>query len=233
MKLFYDEVRAKKKGKHMRLQADNEFQQVIIKDLNDENNVDLFTSSVRGGKTFAAEQKIRELKTRISKLNAQKLKISPTKIIQISTMNMNLMKSLKYGLSPEKIERQSLTSERFKMLFNMLRIEKIQKPHARLDRYDKKRYPAKRKKLGEELLIGEKVLVLAEGIKKKAAPGKFYKQSVYNICHFNKDRTFIIRKSQPIDGIKYYWLRDAQNNRKLPKRFQTTELFAVRGNFVM
>ena len=46
MKLFYDEVRAKKKGKHMRLQADNEFQQVIIKDLNDENNVDLFTSSV-------------------------------------------------------------------------------------------------------------------------------------------------------------------------------------------
>ena len=70
MKLFYDEVRAKKKGKHMRLQADNEFQQVIIKDLNDENNVDLFTSSVRGGKTFAAEQKIRELKTRISKLNA-------------------------------------------------------------------------------------------------------------------------------------------------------------------
>ena len=100
----------------MRLQADNEFQQVIIKDLNDENNVDLFTSSVRGGKTFAAEQKIRELKTRISKLNAQKLKISPTKIMQISTMNMNLMKSLKYGLSPEKIERQSLTSERFKML---------------------------------------------------------------------------------------------------------------------
>ena len=178
MKLFYDEVRAKKKGKHMRLQADNEFQQVIIKDLNDENNVDLFTSSVRGGKTFAAEQKIRELKTRISKLNAQKLKISPTKIMQISTMNMNLMKSLKYGLSPEKIEIQSLTSERFKMLFDMLRIEKIQKPHARLDRYDKKRYPAKRKKPGEELLIGEKVLVLAEGIKKKAAPGKFYKQSV-------------------------------------------------------
>ena len=32
MKLFYDEVRFKrKKGKHMRLQVDNEFQQVKIK----------------------------------------------------------------------------------------------------------------------------------------------------------------------------------------------------------
>ena len=99
MKLFYDEVRSKRKGKRMRLQVDNELQQVKIKDLNDENNIDMFTSSIRGGKAFAAEQKIRELKTRISKLNAQKLKISPSKIIQESTLNMNLMKSVKYGSS--------------------------------------------------------------------------------------------------------------------------------------
>ena len=63
----------------MRLQVDNEFQQVKIKDLNDENNVEMFTTSVRGGKAFAAEQKFRELKSRTPKLNAQKLKISPTK----------------------------------------------------------------------------------------------------------------------------------------------------------
>ena len=95
------------------------------------------------------------------------------------------------------------------------------------------RYSAKRKKLRDELFVGEKVLVLAERIKKKAAPGKFYKQSVQNISYFNKDRTFIIRKIQPIDGIRYYWVKDAQNNKKLAKRFQRTELFAVRGNFVM
>ena len=47
----------------MRLQVDNKFQQVKIKDLNNLNNVDMFTTSVRGGKAFAAEQKIRELKT--------------------------------------------------------------------------------------------------------------------------------------------------------------------------
>ena len=79
----------------------------------------MFTSSVRGGKAFATKQKIRKLKTRKSKLNAQKLKIRPTKIIQNSTLDMNLMKSVKYGLSHEEIERQSLTSERFKILSNM------------------------------------------------------------------------------------------------------------------
>ena len=55
----------------MRLQVDNAFQQVRIKDLNDLNNVDMFTTSIRGGKAFAAEQKIRELKTRIAKINVQ------------------------------------------------------------------------------------------------------------------------------------------------------------------
>ena len=81
----------------MRFQIDNEFQQVRIKDLNDVNNVGMFTTSVRGGKAFAAEQKIRELKTRIAKLNVQKLKISPAKTIERSTLNVNLMKSSKYG----------------------------------------------------------------------------------------------------------------------------------------
>ena len=57
MKLFYDEVKNKRKGKRMRLQVDNEFQQVRIKDLNDLNNVDVFTTSLHGGKAFAASKK--------------------------------------------------------------------------------------------------------------------------------------------------------------------------------
>ena len=71
---------------HMRLQ-------VKIKDLNDENNIEMFTSSVRGGEAFAAEQKIRELNTETAKLNAEKLKITATKIIKNSALNMNIMKS--------------------------------------------------------------------------------------------------------------------------------------------
>ena len=55
----------------MRLQVNNEFQQVWIKNLKNQNNVEMFTSSIWGGKAFAGEQKIKELKTRMAKLNAQ------------------------------------------------------------------------------------------------------------------------------------------------------------------
>ena len=41
------------------LQVDNEFQQVKIKDPNEQNNVEMPATAVRGG-----EQKIRELKSR-------------------------------------------------------------------------------------------------------------------------------------------------------------------------
>ena len=56
VKLFYEEVRSKRKNKCIRLQIDNDFQQVKIKDLNDE---EMFTSSARSGKANAAGQKIR------------------------------------------------------------------------------------------------------------------------------------------------------------------------------
>ena len=67
-------------------------------------------------------------------------------------------------------------------------------------------------------MVGEKVLVLAERVRKKAAPGKFYKPSVQNISYINKNRTFIMRKTQPIDSIKYYCLKDAENNKKVIKK---------------
>ena len=48
----------------MRLQTDLEFKQNEIKKLNEQYNVEMFYSKVRGGKAFAAEQKIRELKNK-------------------------------------------------------------------------------------------------------------------------------------------------------------------------
>ena len=87
----------------------------------------------------------------------------------------------------------------------------------------------KRKKLRENLNIGEKVYILAERIKKKIAPGKFYKQSVQNISYFNKDVIYSIRKKH-IDNIKCYWVKNSATN--LPKRFQRTELFTLKSNFL-
>ena len=222
-------LKIKEKGKKIRLQVDQEFQQLQIKDLNKKNNVEMFSTSLRGGKAFAAERKIRELKKRIAKLMGQKLKLTPKKIIELSTTNMNIMSSLKYGISPENIESKSLNSERFKTPFNMHRIEKTSKLNDRLDRYDKKICQRKRKKLKENLKVGERVYILAKRIKKKSAPGKFYKQSVQNISYFNKETVYIIRKKQKIDEITYYWVKSLLND--LKKRFQRSELLTLRENF--
>ena len=146
---------------------------------------------------------------------------------------MNNTQNEKYGLILEEIKQKSLSNERFRTIFNMHWIEKTKLTHVRLKRYDDKKYNKKiKKKLRENLNINKKVLVLAERNRKKSDPGKFYKQSVQNISYFNKDKIFIIRKKQKIDKIQYYWLKE-EKNKKIEKRFQRTELFAVNNNFIM
>ena len=61
LRLLYEDIKRKRTGK-MRLQTDLEFKQNEIKKLNDKFNVDMFHTKIRGGKAFAAEQKIREFK---------------------------------------------------------------------------------------------------------------------------------------------------------------------------
>ena len=170
----------------MHFQTENEFQQAKIKDLNDKYNVTMFTTNAQGGKPFAVEQKIRELKKRISKIKAifdqTKAKISPTTIIKRSADNMNSAVSKKYALTPNDIETKSLNNKQFKTAFNFESIKtKSKQIFRKLQKYNKKIYSRKKKQFRELLNIGENVLVTAEQIKKKSAPGKFYKQTVQNI----------------------------------------------------
>ena len=62
MEQFYSNIQKKRNGKRMRLKTDQEFKQWKIYDINKKFNVDMFTMSLRGGKAFAAEQRIREFK---------------------------------------------------------------------------------------------------------------------------------------------------------------------------
>ena len=130
---------------------------------------------VRGGKAFAAEQKIRELKNRIAKLSTLKMKVLPTTIILQSAENMNNVKTEKYSASPNEIEQKLLSSEKFRTIFNFHRIDWSKKTQDRIDRYDRQKYAAKERKLRKHLDIGEKVLALAKRIKKKSAPGKQFR----------------------------------------------------------
>ena len=109
MELFYEEVESKRKGE-MRLQTDLEFQQNEIKKLNKKYDVEMFSTRVRGGKAFAAEQKIREFKKLLLKIKLiykeDKMKIKPNDLIKKATNNMNNTETSKYQIEPERVEKK-------------------------------------------------------------------------------------------------------------------------------
>ena len=111
LKLFDEDIEKKRTGR-MRLQTNLEFKQNEIKKLNNEFNVDMFRTKVRGGRAFAAGQKIREFKKillRSKRSEKQRGKgIKPNDLIRKAAQNMNETISTKYQLAPETIEKRSL-----------------------------------------------------------------------------------------------------------------------------
>ena len=104
----------------MRLQTDRKFQQTNIKKLNKEYNVDMYSTNLRGGKAFAAEQKLCELKKLL--LGSKHIKkslgkrVKPNKLIKKATFNLNNTRSVKYGFSPDQIEKKVSTLKKVKNL---------------------------------------------------------------------------------------------------------------------
>ena len=92
----------------------------------------MFSTAVRGGKAFAAEQKLRELKKRLSRLlilqrnRNTKLK-SPNILIQKAVENMNSLPTAKYGAESDKTEKRSLELDWFREWFNIRRLSRISK----------------------------------------------------------------------------------------------------------
>ena len=66
LKLFYQDINDKRTGR-MRLQTDLEFKQNEILKLNNKFNIEMLHTRLRGGKAFAAEQKIGQFKTLLLK----------------------------------------------------------------------------------------------------------------------------------------------------------------------
>ena len=154
-------------------------------------------------------------------------------IVKQSAENMNNVKSEKYGISPNVIKEKSLSSEKFRTLFNFKRIERSKNVSDRLGKYDRKKYAAKKKKLRENLSVGEKVLVLVERTKKNVKLENFINKlfKIYRILI--KKTVFVVRKKQKIDKKTYYWLKNEEKNKYLLKTFQRSKLFATVDNFVL
>ena len=175
MELFYEDIEEKRpKNRKLRLQTDLEFQQNKIKKLNFKFNVEMFSSKIRGGKAFAVDQKIRDLKRLLlkSKNNGKrnKVRIKPLKLIQKATNNLNKTPIQKYGVDPEQVESKSLKDENYREIYDFHKLSKVGKDISRRDRCNEVRDNSKNIRLRDPLEIGEKVLVLRERIKKKDAP---------------------------------------------------------------
>ena len=236
LRLFYDEIEPKRDGK-MTLQTDLEFKQNEIKKLNNEFNVEMFHSKVRGGKAFAAEQKIREFKKLLLKskrfIKRKGERLRPLQVIKKAIENMNETISTKYGVSPESVEKNTLDLEDGEFnreMYDFQRIKKVDNNNYRTRKYETKK-DKRRRKLRNPLYLDEKVLVLAERLKKKDAPSKFFKASTDNTPFFNREKVFRIYKRVKLDNGSYlYWLED-ENNKKVEGRFLREELFALRNQF--
>ena len=235
LKLFYDDIQKKRTGL-MRLQTDLEFKQNEILKLNNDYDVEMFHTKVRGGKAFAAEQKIGQFKKlllkgkRLEKESKKRLK--PLQLIANVTKNMNNIISTKYGMAPEVVEQKSLgkNGSYFKEVYDFLRIRKIGANQARNLKFNLK-IDRRKKQLRSPLNLDEKVLVLAERIRKKDAPGSLFKASTENRPFFNREHIFTIYKRTKLnDGSYLYWL--TENGRKIEGRFIRQELFALNNQFV-
>ena len=211
-----------------------EFQQNEIKKLNLKYNVEMFSTRLRGGKAFAAEQKIRELKKVIFKTkkayNLTKKKINSKKIIEQSVKNLNKTNSEKYGLPPEVIEKKTLENDVFKEVYDFYRLVKVSKDANRYERYNEQIDRKQKRKLREPLNIDEKVLVLAERIKKKDAPKFLFKSTTENIPFFNKKEIFKINKYVLNNKVYNYWIK-TKEGKEINERFIREELFALENNY--
>ena len=174
----------------MRLQTDLEFNQNQIKKLNGEFNVEMFHTKIRGGKAFAAEQKIREFKKTLLRSKRfekmRKNRIKPNDLIEEAAQNMNETISTKYNLPPETIEKRSLDpndGKYFQEIYDFIRVRKIENNQKRNDKYDQK-IDRRKRTLRSPLNLDEKVLVLTERLEKKDAPGNLYKASTDNMPFF-------------------------------------------------
>ena len=110
-----------------------------------------------------------------------------------------------------------------------MRLKKIGNNQTRNDRYNR-RIDKRKRKLRSTINLDKKVLVLAERLRKKDAPGNLYKASNDNIPFFNRERIFTIYKRvKLVNGIYLY--RVEEKGKKVEGRFLRQELFALNQHF--
>ena len=134
--------------------------------------------------------------------------VKPNELIKKATFNLNNTRSAKYGFSPEQIEDKSLDpkdGQEFKEAYDFSRLWRIKEARGRSERYAKNLDAQKKRRLRDPLDVGEKVLVLAERLKKKDASCRLYKNTTENRPYFNRNGIFTINKRVHTSDNTYYY----------------------------
>ena len=125
----------------IRMQTNVEFLQKEIKKLNQKYNIDMFSTKSRGGKSFAAEQKIREFKKLLLK-SKQLHKVTKTgrldlrKLIRNALQKMNNVNSQKYGVPPKAVQKKTLQDKNFRQVDDFHRMVRVSRDAERYKRND-------------------------------------------------------------------------------------------------
>ena len=109
--------------------------------MNQKYNIEMFSSRARGGKAYAAEQKVREFK-KLFFCNKQLHKTTSTKPFDLKKLickaveNMNNARSQKHGYAPDAIEKKTAESEKFTYIYKFYRLVKVKQHAERYERAD-------------------------------------------------------------------------------------------------
>ena len=127
------------------------------------------------------------------------------------------------------MKKNALFDDNYREKFDFYRPEKVGKHAAR---HNLKKDIQQPKKLRDPLSIGEKVLMLAERLKKKDTPGRLYKSTIQNKPFFNKNRVFIIKQRVKTTSDNWYYWLSVENSEEIGKfRYLRQELYALDGQW--
>ena len=133
------------------------------------------------------------------------------------------------NMATQLIRRRKSSWGRFREIYDFYRLVKV-KQHAEIyEGVDNEKDKKSRRKLREPPKIGEKVLELAEQLKKKDASGNLYKSSTKNISLFNREQVFVVRKIIKIPSTRnyHYWIAKEWDNKLIDSCFLRQELFVI------
>ena len=190
-------------------------------------------------KHMPLNKKIKEFKklffrsTQLHKATSTK-RFDSRKLIRKAAENMNSVNSQKYDYAPNAIEEKAVESERFRDIYDFYRLVKVKQHAERYEHADVEKDKKLSRKLREPLKTGEKVLALAERLKKQDAPGNLYKSTTENISAFNREQILVVRKIVKISNtVNYhYWISEEGEDKVIDKCFLRQELFGLHDQFV-